>query len=86
MKPVTALTCLLMIGLSAALADTGVENADDQVIASFEREFNHEPTAAKPAERADIDADVLYELVNKPLQASAAASEELVASNTGGES
>ena len=37
---------------------------EDQVVASFERELNHEPGPATPARREAIDEDVLYRTIN----------------------
>jgi len=85
LKTVTAIICLIVIGMPMAAADTGAGETEDQVVASFEREFNHKTPAAKPATRAAIDEDVLYELVNKPLQDTEVKNELLVAKNEGGE-
>ena len=41
---------------------------EDPVAASFERELNHESEVPSPAARTDIDEDILYSLINKPLQ------------------
>jgi hypothetical protein len=46
---------------------------DDPIAASFERELNHESVVPAPAARADIDEDILYSLINKPLQTQPAA-------------
>ena len=86
MKTVTAMICSIVIGVPMAAADTGNGESDDQIVASFEREFNHETPAAKPATRAAIDEDVLYELVNKALQDGRTTNEVLVAKNDGGDS
>ena len=40
----------------------------DQVVASFVRELNHESPTPAPATRTDIDTDILYAMVNDPLQ------------------
>ena len=85
MKTVTAMICSIVIGVPMAAADTGNGESDDQIVASFEREFNHETPAARPAKRAAIDEDVLYELVNKPLQDGKFTNEVLVAKNEGEE-
>jgi len=37
---------------------------DDQIVASFEREFNHEPASAPAVTRSAIKDDVLYKTVN----------------------
>ena len=57
------------IGSQARQAQT----ANDPVIASFERVLHHEAGRAARATRSDIDNDVLYELVNQPLQTQSAA-------------
>lgn len=86
MKIVTAIICLIVIGMPMAAADAGAGESDDQIVASFEREFNHETPAEKPATRAAVDEDILYDLVNKPLQDGNATREILVAKNEAGES
>ena len=53
-------------GISVAGQITDVET--DPVAESFDRAFNHEPAPAAPATRESIDDDVLYDLVNLPLQ------------------
>jgi len=57
----------LSLNIVATQADDSAQN-DDQVVASFERAFNHEPVPAQDVKRDDIDEDVLYTLVNKALQ------------------
>ena len=83
MKTVTATICLIASGLTPAMADEITNETDDPIVASFERELNHKPIAAQPATRADIDEDVLYELVNKPLQDTETEKEVMVAKNDG---
>ena len=65
-------TIVLMI-TAAAIAVFGsyansTQPAEDQLHASFERELHHTAGPAAPAKRSDVDEDVLYELINKPLQ------------------
>ena len=61
-------TWLLLAALSVDVVASNTEDASDPVVASFDRELNHEPTPAQDATRDDIDEDVLYTLINKPLQ------------------
>ena len=49
--------------LTGANADT-IRFSDDPVIASFEREFNHQSVPAAPATRSDLDQDPLYAQLN----------------------
>ncbi len=37
---------------------------DDQIVASFERALNHEPTPASVVTRSAIEGDMLYETIN----------------------
>ena len=53
---------------AAQAAEQPTATKDDQVAASFEREFAHEAPQPKPATRDDVDSDVLYERISKPLQ------------------
>lgn len=50
------------IGTQRTADTAGVDT--DQIIESFERELNHEPGPARPAERTSIDEDVLYHTAN----------------------
>ena len=59
---------LLLAVLSVDVVASNSDDSSDPVVASFERELNHEPTPAQDVTRDDIDDDVLYTLVNKPLQ------------------
>lgn len=61
-------TWLLIAAVVMAAADTIASESDDPVVASFERELNHEPAPRKAVERDDIDDDELYARINKPLQ------------------
>ena len=69
-KPIVVLAfASLLLAVISSTADSrnnGV--ADDQVIASFEREFNHKTMPATAATRVAINSDALYEFINKPLQ------------------
>lgn len=53
---------------SAPAAEKPTATNDDQVVASFEREFNHEAPQPKPSTRDDVDSDILYERISKPLR------------------
>jgi len=69
-KPTVVLTfAALALAIISSTADSRYSSvADDQVIASFERDFNHVAVPAAAATRVAINSDELYELVNKPLQ------------------
>jgi len=69
-KPTVVLTfAALALAIISSTADSRYSVvADDQVIASFEREFSHETVLAAATTREAISSDVLYELINKPLQ------------------
>ncbi len=66
------------VGSFAMVADVGAEplfppqyistTSADQIVASFERDFDHQLVPAAPVASVAIDGDVLYELVNKALQ------------------
>lgn len=62
-------TLAALTAISAVIAD----DTDYQVAASFERELSHQPSQSVPATRNEIDKDVLYRLINKPLQTAEAA-------------
>ncbi len=74
---------LLLTALSVNVVATHTTDARDQVVASFERELNHEPVPARDVRRDDIDDDLLYALVNDSLLA--AADKESDESNDEGE-
>ena len=61
-------TWLLVAAFSVDAIASSDNDADDPVVSSFERELNREPAPAKDVTRDEIDEDVLYTLVNKPLQ------------------
>jgi len=69
-KPLALLTfgALLLAVISSTADSRNSGFAGDQVIASFEREFNHKTMPATAATRVAINSDELYKLVNKPLQ------------------
>ncbi len=56
------------LGVTALLlfAFTSAEEVleDDQIVASFERELNREPTPASVVTRSTIEGDILYEAIN----------------------
>ncbi len=57
------------VGAEPALLSQRLTTAStDQIVASFEREFDRQLVPATPVTRAAIDGDVLYKLVNKVLQ------------------
>lgn len=65
------LAWLFIAGVALATVGTQADDAgndEDPVVASFERELNHETTPRKDVTRDAIDEDELYALVNKPLQ------------------
>ena len=72
---------LLIAWTFAAMLSTFVSNAAEQpadeakdpIVTSFEREFNHEAPQPKTINGKDVEDDVLYERINKPLQSSASA-------------
>jgi hypothetical protein len=65
---VTGLTIAIVLVAAIASQARQTQVAVDPVLASFDRALSHEAVPAAPAARADIDSDVLYELVNQPLQ------------------
>jgi len=60
-------TAMLVTFATNATENTAPES-DDQVVAGFERELNHETPSAAEVTRSDIGSDELCELVNKSLQ------------------
>lgn len=46
----------------------GADNATDPVAESFDRALNHEAAPLPDPVRTNIDDDVLYRLINQPLQ------------------
>jgi len=73
MNPSKTIVVLIIAALLLAIISTRADSrvggvADDPIVASFEREFNHQGTPSAAATGAAIDSDKLYELVNKPLQ------------------
>jgi len=72
MKTRTFFTVWICTALLLAFASNAAEKSadidDDQIVASFERELNHETPQPRLAAGRDIDDDVLYERVAKPLQ------------------
>ena len=57
---IIGITAILLFSIASA-----EETADiDQVVASFERELNHEPPAAKIVTRSAIDDDETYRAIN----------------------
>jgi hypothetical protein len=69
-KSIVALTFAALL-LAVVSTTAGIRNthiAGDQIVASFEREFNHVPVAAAAATRDAIGEDELYVLINEPLQ------------------
>ena len=71
MKPRTVLALSIAVVASMSAILTSAEGSDDQIIASFEREFLHKTVPARPVTREAIDGDMLYRFVNTPLQTSA---------------
>jgi hypothetical protein len=69
-KPIVAVTyAVLALAVISSTVDSRHSGVvDDQVVASFERDFNHETVSEAATTRVAIDSDELYELVNKPLQ------------------
>ncbi len=73
-----AVLSVATIGSFALVADVSAEppfppqpvsaSAPDQIVASFEREFNHQRVPVAPVTRAAIDQDLLYQLVNTALR------------------
>ena len=49
-------------------AEKAADESDDAIVASFERELNREPTDPQHVARKDVDDDVLYLRISKPLQ------------------
>jgi len=68
----TAIAGVITTALILAAADSIGSESSDPIVASFEREFRHQPAPARPASREAIDHDVLYELVNRSLLRNAA--------------
>ena len=73
MSPTKPIVVVTYVALALAVISSTVDSrhsgiADDQVVASFERDFNHETVSEAATTRVAIDSDELYELVNKPLQ------------------
>ncbi len=63
--------CSAMLAAFASnAAEESADGDDDQIVASFERELSHETPQPKVAAGGDIDDDVLYERIAKPLQSS----------------
>ncbi len=58
-----------IIGISALFlfAVTSAEEVveKDQIVASFERELNHEPPSIPTATRSAVEGDVLYQIINE---------------------
>ena len=69
-KTIVVLTiAALTLAIVSSTADSYVISIpDDQIVASFERDFNHQAVPSAPAIRVAIDSDELYQLVNRPLQ------------------
>ena len=57
---------LFIAGITSQ-ANTAPE-AYDPVLASFDRAFNHESVPAASVTGADVQNDVLYQHINRPLQ------------------
>lgn len=71
MKPQQVATSLMVTAIFvAAIASQArqTQTTDDSITASFERTLHHEVGPAARVTRSDIDNDVLYALVNQPLQ------------------
>ena len=64
----------LLSAFASNAAENPAETSDDPIVASFERELNHETPQPNAVSGSDIDSDILYERIAKPLQ-----SPELVA-------
>ena len=67
LKTATLMVAAIFVAAIASQARQTQTN-DDPVTASFERALHHEVGPAARATRSDIDNDVLYALVNQPLQ------------------
>ena len=57
---------LFIAGITSQ-ANTAPE-AYDPVVASFDRAFNHESAPAALVTRAEVESDILYQHINRPLQ------------------
>jgi hypothetical protein len=73
MSPTKPIVVVTYVALALAVISSTVDSrhsgvADDQVVASFERELNHETAPEAAATRVAIESDELYRLVNEPLQ------------------
>ncbi len=72
MKTRTFLVIWIFAAMLATFASNAAEKPTDpvgkQVAASFERDLNREATQPTTATGDDIDDDVLYERIAKPLQ------------------
>jgi hypothetical protein len=80
MKPRQIATSLMVTAIFVAAIGSQArqtQTTNDPVTASFERALHHEVGPAVRATRSDIDNDVLYALVNQPLQTQDAPSEVL---------
>ena len=53
---------------SNEIPDSYPQTEQDQVVASFTRELKHESATAAPVTRAELDHDILYSMINIPLQ------------------
>jgi len=60
-KILPILISILTVGTAFA------EIADDQILASFDREFNHQQVPQRPIARTSVSEDPLYELINASL-------------------
>lgn len=74
-KPENPIAAMALVGLIIFAAGGAInrkaweasgqdEAPADQVLASFERELDHEPASARRIARESVDHDVLYRMVN----------------------
>ncbi len=68
MKTKNLITAAVCAATVLAFVDSQADEGDDQIVASFDRELNHEPGPAAEATGEAIDNDELYRAVNLPLQ------------------
>lgn len=68
MKIRTAVLAFVFTVGCAGVTSSNADEATDEISASFDRAFNHEPAAAPAPARFNADDDVLYLLINEPLQ------------------
>ena len=67
MKKQLIINSVLIASVTLGAANASALEPHEPVLASFERQFNHQPTPAAPATNAAIEDDALYRIVNTAL-------------------